>query len=60
MDRRNDVINEALAEEVRRAEQRKRREDDAAATVLLLEPATPAARDQREVQSNLIQIPRGD
>ena len=30
LDRRNDVSNEALAEEVRRAEQRKRREDDEA------------------------------
>ena len=48
LDRRHEVINEALAEEVQRAEQRKRREDDPAATVLLLEPATPAARDQRE------------
>ena len=48
MDRRNDVINEALAEEVRRAQQRKRKDDDGAATVLVLEPATLAARDQRE------------
>ena len=48
LDRRNEVINEALAEEVRRAEQRKRREDDTAATVPEPEPAAPAARDPRE------------
>ena len=40
MDRRNKVINEALAEEVRRGEQRKKRSDSAAA-VPETEPAAP-------------------
>ena len=33
MDRREEVINEALAEEVRRGEQRKKRSDEATAAV---------------------------
>ena len=48
LDRKNEVINEGLAEEVRRAEQRRRRVDDAAATVPQPEAATPAARDPKE------------
>ena len=33
MDRRDEVINEALAEEMRRGEQRKKRSDEATAAV---------------------------
>ena len=54
LDRRNEVVNEALAEEVRRAEQRKTRADDAAATV-----PEPEQHRQHEIQEiaqlNLIQ-----
>ena len=49
MHRRNEVINEeALAEEVRRADQRKRRADDAAPKMPEPEPATLVALDPRE------------
>ena len=48
MDRRNEVINEALADEVRRAEQSRRRDGDATAAVPVPDSATPAARDPRE------------
>ena len=48
LDPRSEVINEALAEEVRRAAQRKETGDDAAAAVPEPEPATLAARDPRE------------
>ena len=48
LDRRNEVINEALVEEVQRAEQRKRRVDEAAATVPESEPATLASQDLSE------------
>ena len=47
LDRRNEVINEALAEEIRKAKQRKGRDADAAAT-MPAEPAASAARDLRE------------
>ena len=46
LDRRNEVINEALAEEVRREEQRKRRSDRAAAETPETEPT--AASERRE------------
>ena len=46
--RRNEVINEALAEEVRRGEQRKKRSDKATAAVPESEPAASAASEQRE------------
>ena len=45
LDRRNEVINEALAEEVQRGEQRKKR---ATAAVLESEPAASAAPEPRE------------
>ena len=48
LDRRNEVINEALAEEIRRAEQRKGGDADAAATMPEPEPAASAARDLKE------------
>ena len=48
LDRRNEVINDALAEEVRSAQERKRRDADAAAATPKTEPAAPAARDSRE------------
>ena len=48
LDRRNEMINEALAEEVRRSEQRKRKAGDAVAAVPELGSVTAAARDPRE------------
>ena len=45
LDRRNEVINEALAEEVRRGEQRKRRSDRTTATVPEAESAAPEQRE---------------
>ena len=48
LDRKNEVVNEALAEEVRTAAQRRRRIDDAAATVPQPGATTPAARDPKE------------
>ena len=48
MVRRNEVINEALAEEVRRAEQRKKNSDRAAAEAPETEPTAPAASKPRE------------
>ena len=53
MGRRNDVVNEALAEEVRRAEQRKRRDADTAVTMRESQSAAHAARDPRE---NLVEL----
>ena len=49
LDRRNEVINEALAEEVRRADKRKTKVVDAAATVTEAEPATL----QHEIQEKV-------
>ena len=48
LDRRNEVINGALAEEVQRGEQSKKGSDDTAATILEPEPAASPARDSRE------------
>ena len=48
MDRRNEVINEVLAEEVQRGGWRKKRSDAAAAATLEPEPAASAALDSRE------------
>ena len=48
LDRRNEVINEALAEEVRRGEQRKKRSDRAIVAVPETEPAASAAPEPRE------------
>ena len=48
MDRRSEVINEALAEEVQRGERRKTRSDKATAAVLGSELAAPAATEPRE------------
>ena len=48
LDRRNEVINEALAEEVRREEQKRRRRDRAAAEVTETESSAPAASGPRE------------
>ena len=48
LDRREELINEALAEEVRRREQRKKRSDRATAAVPETEPATSAAAELRE------------
>ena len=45
LDRRNEVINEALAEEVRRGEQRKKRSDRATVAVPGTESAAPAPRE---------------
>ena len=45
LDRRSEVINEALAEEVRRGEQRKNRSDSATAAVPETEPAAPESRE---------------
>ena len=45
LDRRNEVINEALAEEVRRGEQRKKRSDCATAAVSEAESAAPEPRE---------------
>ena len=47
-DRRNEVINEALAEEVRREEQKMRRSDRAAAEVAETESSAPAASGPSE------------
>ena len=58
LDLGNEVINEALAEEVRRADQRKRRADDSAGTVPEPESATPAARDPRETPVELDADPK--
>ena len=48
LDRRNEVTNEALAEEVQRGEQRKKRSDKATAAVPESEPAASAAPEPRE------------
>ena len=48
MDRRSEVINEALVEEARRAEQRRRRDGDAKATVPVPDSARLAVRDPKE------------
>ena len=48
MDQRNEVINEALAEEVQRGEQRKKRSDTATAAALESEPAASAASETGE------------
>ena len=48
LDRRNEVINDALAEEVRREVQRKKRSDRAAAEALETEPTASAASEPRE------------
>ena len=48
LERRDEVINEALAEEVRRKEQRKKRNDRAAAEALETEPTAPAVSESRE------------
>ena len=53
MDRRNEVITEALAEEVRR-KSRGRRSDGAAAEAPATEPTAPAASEPR------VRIRRGD
>ena len=45
MDRRNEVINDALAEEVRRGEQRKKRSDGTTAAVPETESAAPEPRE---------------
>ena len=47
LDRRNEVINEALAEEARREEQKRRRSDRAAAEVTETESSAPAASGPR-------------
>ena len=53
MDRRNEVINEALAEEVRRGEQRKKRNDRATEAVPETESAAPETREnQIEPEAN--------
>ena len=48
MDRRNEVINEAPAEEEKREEQERRRSDRAAAETPETEPTAPAASEPRE------------
>ena len=48
LDRRDEVINEALPEEVRREEQKRRRSDRAAAEVQETESSSPAASPPRE------------
>ena len=48
LNRRNEVINEALAEEVRRGEQRKKRSDRTAAEVTETESSAPAASGPRK------------
>ena len=48
LDRRNEVLNKALAEEVQRGEQRKKRSDKATAAVPESEPAASAAPEPRE------------
>ena len=48
LDRRSEVINEALPEEVRREEQRKKRSDRAAAAIPGRKPAAPAVSEPRE------------
>ena len=45
LDRRNEVINEALAEEVRRGKQKKKRSDSATAAVPETESAAPESRE---------------
>ena len=45
LDRRDEVINEALAEEVRRGEQRKKRSNEATAAVPEAEHAAPGLRE---------------
>ena len=45
LDRRNEVINEALAEDVRRGEQRKKRSDRATVAVPKTESAAPEPRE---------------
>ena len=45
LERRNEVINEALAEEVQRAEQRKKRGDRSAAAVPETESAAPESKE---------------
>ena len=61
MDRRSEVINEALAEEVRRAQQRRRRDGDAAAAAVPVPDSQHLQHEIRErIQLNLIQIPRED
>ena len=42
------MVNEALAEEVRREEQRKKRNDSAAAEAPETEPTAPAVSESRE------------
>ena len=58
LDRRNEVINEPLAEEVRRGEQRKKRSDRATATVPEAESAAPEHREK--IRLNQKRIRRGD
>ena len=48
LERRDEVINEALAEEVRREEQRKKRNDRAAAEAPETGPTAPAVPESRE------------
>ena len=48
LDRRAEVMNEALAEEVRREEQKRRRSDRSAAEVTEAESSAPAASGPRE------------
>ena len=48
LDGRNEVIHEALAEEVQRGEQRKKRSDKATAAVPESKPAASAASEPRE------------
>ena len=48
LDRRNEVIFEALVEEVQRGEQRKERSDNTTAAIPEPEPAASAAQDLRE------------
>ena len=48
LDRRDEVINEALAEEVRREEPKRRRSDRSAAKVTEAESSAPASSGPRE------------
>ena len=58
MDRRDEVINEALAEEVQRGEQRKNRSEKATAAVPESEPAASAASKPREAPVEPDQNPK--
>ena len=48
MDRRSEVIDEALAEETQRSERRKKRSDKTTAAIPEPEVVAPAAQDLRE------------